>query len=240
MSYEREIIFRFYSADTTNILELVKRIQMTGFELTSVVSDIEYFDKLDEVLKRDMDLGLIVNMSPKSHINISKVKSSDLEQSASFIYSCSFYCQWSSSLENVIFEFMAESCKIDYAYLANYYDIKWQNQKSLDAYKANKKSTKGLSFSSDIFNRKCIDISKNYGREVMYKGILFNAAYCSWIDLSSHNLKVKKAVSIGMFPDAVTLSNNLTQIQLFESVFVDYSKVRNVQKEMLIKLGVID
>lgn len=240
MSYEKEVVFRFYGADIANILELFKRVQLSGFELISIVSDMEYFDKLDEVLKRDIDLGLIVNMSPKSHINISKVKSADLEESDSFIYNCSFYYQWSSSFENIIFEFMAESHGIDYAYLANYYDIKWQNQKSLDVYKVNKKSAKGLSFSTDIFDKKCIDISKNYGREVMYNGILFNASYCSWINLSHHNLRVKKTVSMDMFSDCVILSNKLIQVQLFESIFIDYSEVRNVQKEMLFKLGVID
>jgi hypothetical protein len=95
-----------------------------------------------------------------------------------------------------------------------------------------------LSFGLDLWDNKCIDISKHYGRSISKEGILYIAAYCSWFGdiISKQELKEKL--------DFVLLAgyseNGLLRVQLFKDINDDYSKHREKQRRMLELLNLLE
>ncbi|MFC5047208.1 hypothetical protein ACFSTE_12135 [Aquimarina hainanensis] len=230
--YSKESVFRFCCRTDKLFLNFYEFLINSEKIVESVIGENEYFDDFKKNIKNEIKNGLIISFKGGEtlHLSINKHKNADL-----FCSSFYFFYQEKELIDS--FEkFVLESSNLYYAVLTNYYDVKWQNEESIANYKVNNKSTKGLSYTEDLWGEKCIDISKNSGRSVFEDGISYIAGYCSWF---SSDFKINLAQkSNADFAFSVTeLKNNLLRVQLFEEFLPkNFSLIRDKQRLLLNQL----
>ncbi len=235
MNYQDETLFRFYCKSRSELFTFLENVNALGYIPQSVVSDEEYFIELQTQIDKGIDSGLIINFENGSHINLSQLLKNDK------MYTLSFYFEWTAFVEEFILEFMANSNEIVYSYLTNYYDVKWQNETTIQAYKSNKREYKSMVLGYDIFGNQCIDISRNYGREIRFAGYLFIASYYSWFDVRFiERILNQNNLVFSSFVEKLELRNGLLRIKLFDNIRADFPSDRINQKKFIEDLGLLN
>lgn len=222
MNYLQEAIFRFYSFNKSTIFSFINDICNLGFNIYKVVSDDEYEDDFQKRIAEGIHLGLIIKFKNNSSLHIVNVKNKDN------IYLISLYFQWTKDVESGIISFVMSSNDIKYGYLSSYYDIKWQNEESIQSYNVNHMDTSKLSFTKDIFGNDCIDISKNFGREILVDNLILVAAYKSWINVEFVKIDLQKISKLHIAINK--LPNRIYEITILDKCISDYNTVRDIQQ----------
>ncbi|TGV01074.1 hypothetical protein [Flavivirga rizhaonensis] len=232
-NYDLETRFTVYSYSRIVFYDFIKRIKNVGINITSIIGDdVEYYSDFEYVINKDFSNGLIIMLNNDYSIHFNTNKHKD-----SIINSFSFYFEFEEILYKDINSFIEKSKDIYYSYITNYYDVKWQDEESISSYKINKKSLKGLSYGIDLWDEKCIDTSKNYGRSIYRDGILYIASYCTWFgDIINESI----IDEIDFTYSKRKLQNGLIEVKLFKDILGDYSKYRKKQKEFLNKIGLTE
>ncbi|WP_108808713.1 hypothetical protein [Aquimarina spinulae] len=229
--YSKETIFKFYSCEKKTFLDFHELIKNDVVIESIVTNNDEYFSGFKQIIDNESNDGLIINLENDYSLHLSKIDYNDTK-----IFCCSYYFSYNNEMVIEIENFVSRLNNICYAVLTNYYDVKWQDEESILFYEMNNKTTKGLSFNVDFWDKKCIDISKNYGRSIFKGGISYIAGYCSWFGEIIDEGFIKK---LDFVYKLNKMNNGLFKVLLFENINDDYSKHRDKQKKMLKTLDLI-
>jgi hypothetical protein len=230
-----EYKFTCYSYSTNQILHFKNLINELGLEYESIIAEgVEYLDNFEKELAKFLHLknSIAISFKDQSSLHVHNHRHNGQKNLISF----SFYLKYNKNKIDILLNFIQNSKDIYYAYLANQTDIGWQNETSIDAYKANNRSMKYVRYGKDIFNFKCIDVSGNYGRTIYKDGILYVAAYMSWFgDLR----KIYSEFDFSFAYSVKSLDNKLIQVQLYSDILDDCNLHRYIQKKYLEKLNLL-
>ena len=206
---------------------LIIKLPDLGYHISVVHSEVEetYEDFCKNMKKKDFNSGLIISNS-NSPESVFYVKHS------STLSSMTFWFEYNQTRLNNIVDLTLKGNNLYFASLYSQYDNKWENEEQILVYERNEKSQKGKKYTKDIFDKKCIDVSFNYGRTEKINNIGFTAGWKMWFGAEfPNNLKTK----LGSL-NSIRLNENdgVTEIQLFNDLIsVDYEKNRPVQKQFL-------
>ena len=233
IDYRKQLEFCFYTKNRYVFYDFLSELTLSEFQIEKVIGESDYFSDFEKIIEIEFEKGLMINLSNNSCLNVTFTnKNNERIVCVSF----SFFFNSFSFIERLD-SFISKSLDIYYAYLSNYYDMKWQGEESLAVYKSNNISLKGLSFSKDIFDMKCVDVSKNYGRGIYKDGVFYVAAYNSWFGEIRKEFEIFDLTE--KYKSSSVCKNGAIKIELFENIFVDYESVREIQKQFLLDLGVI-
>tara|TARA_R100000951_G_scaffold27389_1_gene23323 strand:+ start:50 stop:823 length:774 start_codon:yes stop_codon:yes gene_type:complete len=206
---------------------LILKLTDLGYHISTVHSEVEetYEDFCKNINKKDFNSGLIISdsNSPESVFYV---------RHSSTLSSMTFWFEYSHTRLDNIVNVTLKSPFLYFASLYSQYDNKWENEKHIIVYERNKKSLKGKKYTNDIFDKRCIDVSFNYGRTEKINNIGFTAGWKVWFGAEFPSDLKTKLISL----NSVRLNENdgITEIQLFDDLIsVDYEKNRPIQKQFL-------
>lgn len=232
--YSKETIFQLYTFDSNLLINYYNVFVKMGAVVESISGKKDYYDAFGKVIS-DIDEiknGLVITIKDGYYIFMGCNNHKEKE-----LYYFSYHFTYDINIVEYIDTTLLKQEYVYYAYLTNCYDKKWQNEESIDVYKINKKSLKGLEFGLDLWDNKCVDISKNYGRSIYKDGILYISAYCSWFGEVVDTKELREKLDFVLL--AGYCDNKLLRVQLFNDINDDYSKHRDNQKKLLKALNLI-
>lgn len=231
-NYKKETIFILYSFHPVHFYELYDLLKKQGLSASKLFADDEYVENIEQKIEAGVE-DVIIRFDTGASMHF--IKSTHLSKD---IFCVSFYFEYTNEYKSLLEKYATATNDIYYAYLTNYHDVKWQNEKSLLSYKANNKSIKDLQFCLDIFEEKVVDISQHYGRSIYKDGILFVAAYCSFFGDIRQDYFKDFHISRTFLTEIV--NPKTIRVQLFEDINSEYSSLRKIQKSFLEDLGLLN
>ena len=209
------------------ISDLIIKLPELGYHISVVHNEIEekYEDFCNNIKYWDISSGLIISdtTSPESVFYV---------KHSSKLCSMTFWFENDLNRLEKIIKTTLKNPNLYFASVYSQYDNKWENEEQILVYERNKKSQKGKKYSKDIFDKKCIDVSFNYGRTERINNIGFTAGWKMWFGAEFPNDLKTKLGSL----NSVRLNENdgVTEIQLFNDLISDdYEKNRPIQKQFL-------
>lgn len=232
--YSKEIVFKLYTFNANILVDYYKAFVKMGVVVENISGISDYYSDFDKVVNdiNEIKKGLMIAIKDGYEIFMSRNKHNDQE-----LYYFSYHFEYDINIIEYIDTTLVTQKGVYYAYLTNYYDSKWQDEESINTYIINKRSLKGLEFGLDLWDNKCIDISKHYGRSIFKDGILYIAAYCSWYGDVVDKQELREKLDFVLL--AGYCENGLLRVQLFNDINDDYSKHREKQRELLKALRLI-
>jgi hypothetical protein len=232
--YSKEIVFQLYTFNPNLLVDYYNAFIKMGAVVENISGINDYYSDFDKIVNdiNEIKEGLVISIKDAYSIHMGRNKHNNQE-----IYYVSYYFNYDVNIVEYIDNLLITQQDVYYAYLTNYYDKKWQNEESIDTYKINKRSLKGLEFGLDLWDNKCIDISKHYGRSISKKGILYIAAYCSWFGGVVDKQELREKLDFVLL--AGYCENKMLRVQLFNDINDDYSKHREKQRKLLEALKLI-
>lgn len=166
MNIRKERVFTFYSRKKDDTFNFFNMLSLEGYRVLTVILDDEIAASNKDLIELEIFNGAIIHLESGIHAITNKLTIKEHS-----IFSTSFYYYTSQISLSLIKKFLNNRIDVFYAYETNYFDLKWQNEKSLEVYKANELETDKLKITRDIFNKSIVDVSFNYGRSVNYKSL---------------------------------------------------------------------
>jgi hypothetical protein len=232
--YSKEIVFQLYTFNPNLLVDCYNAFVKMGAVVENISGINDYYSDFDKVVNdiNEIKKGLMIAIKDGYEIFMGRNKHNNQE-----LYHFSYHFDFDVNIVEYIDNLLVRQQYVYYAYLTNYYDKKWQNEDSIEIYQVNKKSLKGLEFGLDLWDNKCIDISKHYGRSISKEGILYIAAYCSWFGDVVDKQELRKKLDFVLL--AGYCENKMLRVQLFNDINDDYSKHREKQRKLLEALKLI-
>jgi hypothetical protein len=232
--YSKEIIFQLYTFNSNLLTDFYNVFVKMGAVIESISGQRDYHSDFDKVINdiEEKKKGLVISVKDGYSMFMGRKKHKEEE-----LYYFSYHFDYDENIIKYIDTILITQKDVYYAFLTNCYDKKWQNEENIEIYKVNKKSLKGLEFGLDLWENKCVDISKHYGRSIFKDGILYIAAYCSWFGEIVNRKELSEKLDFVLL--AGYCENKLLRVQLFNDINDDYSKHRDKQKKLLKALNLI-
>jgi hypothetical protein len=233
--YSKEIVFKLYTFNPNLLIDYYNAFVEMGAVVENISGISDYYSDFDKVVNdiNEIKKGLVISIKDAYSIHMGQNKHNSQE-----LFYFSYYFDYDANTVEYIDTLLVTQKDVYYAYLTNYYDSKWQNEESIDTYKINKRSLKGLEFGLDLWDNKCVDISKHYGRSIFKDSVLYIAGYCSWFGDIINRKKLKEKLDFVLL--AGYCENGLLRVQLFNDINDDYSKHREKQRRMLELLNLLE
>lgn len=233
--YSKEIIFQLYTFNSNLLIDYYNVFVKMGAVIESISGKKDYYSDFDKVINdiEEKKKGLIISIKDGYSMFMGRNKHKEKE-----LYYFSYHFDYDVNIVEYIDTILVTQKDVYYAFLTNCYDKKWQNEENIDIYKINKKSLKGLEFGLDLWDNKCVDISKHYGRSIFKEGILYVAGYCNWFGDIVNRKELKDKLDFVLL--AGYCENGLLRVQLFKDINDDYSKHREKQRRMLELLNLLN
>ncbi len=132
--------------------------------------------------------------------------------------------------DSVIENYLSESDFMS-AYVYDYNDVNWQSETSISEYESNNINHKDLPKVKDEWDNVVIDISNNYGREVLLNNTWLMACSKMWFSDLFFEITGLSKEHLLKCPEALGINDDkIVKINLFENIFSS-SKNRIKQKE---------
>lgn len=230
--YERLVGLDAYYQYNHDLIAFFERflsnLHALGFSVTTVIDKGE---EMYEAFCRHIDLekvtnGLIIKDEFSPEVVFYFPRNHD-------IISISLWFEFEAERLKMIEDRLIKHKNLIYASLYSQYDNKWQNEMQIQAYEANNKSIQGMKFTNDIFDKKCIDISYNYGRTIKSGAIGYIAGYKMWF---GNEFRLLSRSQLNLIPaiKKTQIEYNILEIQLFDKLISDnYEKARDSQKAFI-------
>jgi len=117
----------------------------------------------------------------------------------------------------------------------NRYDADWQSETKIKAYNSNKRSLRKLKFTTDIFDKKCVDVSAHPGRKMYYFGLSFVAGYKNFFGPKMIQRLPLKFWENSLF-EKVNFKGEILITQLFDQLLLEeYSEGMRVKQKTLLE-----
>lgn len=208
--------------------KFITSLTQYGFRISSVLSDVEepYDVFCQNINLEKLNNGLILNdiSSPETVFYFPEKKN---------IISICLWLEFDANRIRKIEDVLVKNRNLFYATIYNQYDNKWENEENVLSFEVNNKSLRGKKFTTDIFNKKCIDISQNYGRTVRIDGIGYTAGWKMWFGKDFPKALKEKINTMSAFRKE-EIDFDILEIQLFERLITDdFESYRVLQKEFI-------
>jgi hypothetical protein len=239
MDYSKEVHLKFYFDRRLYtdrcLVELVKKLPEFGLvvEIVHEESEVPY----NQFVK---DENRIITSFNKSNLIIDFTNLngalflSKVEHEGVKLIGVTFVFFMDEMVKVKVITYLINLPGLYYGWLGNGYDIKWQEETNIQAYKVNEKSIRDLFFTTDFFGDKVVDVSKNYGCTILKGAILFNAAYCMWFGKSLvDEYSLSKIKEFKELIYVMEYDTGVVEARLFSKLLGDYSNNRVVQKRFL-------
>lgn len=239
--YEKLIGASFYfeKNDQTysSLIEFMKKLeQFSNLEITESIYHVEDFGISGTIkeIERDQEfkVGVILHTATCAE-NIMIIPNNN-----SFSVSFSIYNDLEKLLD--LIELVGNKENLLLGSIYNEYDSQWQSETNIQSYEANQRKFKNLKFTTDVFDKKCIDVSHHPGRRIYGGGIMFVAGWKNWFGPKILRKLPTDFWNKPLFSNSEAEEDGIVITQLYSDPLVlEFEKsIRPKQKEVLQLLNI--